>query len=97
MPGFSIIKNKVIKPLLVASERIVEQMMPDVEEEKNTQKPKLDPEYEMSSKGDNTTKVDSVSMVSGEDGDERRFRKQMHKLNIQDEECEFFEMPDKAP
>jgi len=34
LPGFSIIKNIVIKPLLIASERIVEQIMPEREEER---------------------------------------------------------------
>ena len=29
IPGFSIIKNKVITPLLVATERVVEQLIPD--------------------------------------------------------------------
>ena len=33
-PGFSIIKDRVIKPLLVATEKVVEYYFPDKEEEK---------------------------------------------------------------
>jgi hypothetical protein len=32
-PGFSIIKDKVIKPLLVATEKVVEYYFPEKEEE----------------------------------------------------------------
>ena len=85
MPGFSIIKNIVIKPLLIASERIVEQIMPEKEEQKLESGKKTNLELEETqSRGDATTKLDTISMVSGEDGDQRMFRKQMNKLNLYD-------------
>ena len=42
-----------------------------------------------------TTKIDTISMVSGEDGDQRQFRKQMNKLNLYDQDSEFFDTVDK--
>jgi hypothetical protein len=85
LPGFSIIKNIVIKPLLMATERIVEQIMP---EKRVLDMQKIEVE-ETQSRGDANTKMDTVSLVSGEDGDQRQFRKQMNKLAL--EEQEFFE------
>lgn len=35
LPGISIIRNHVINPLLVATEKVVEQYMPVIEEECN--------------------------------------------------------------
>jgi len=35
IPGFSIIKNKVISPLLVATERVVEYIIPSKHKNKN--------------------------------------------------------------
>jgi len=73
VPGFSLIKNSVIKPLLVASERIVEQMMP----EREPYKLKMAPEYEdnLDRNIETTTKHDTISLISGEDQDDKKFRK----------------------
>lgn len=40
IPGFSIIKNRIITPLLIASERVVEYMIPDKEDNSSTNTPK---------------------------------------------------------
>jgi len=95
VPGFSLIKNSVIKPLLIASERIVEQIMP----EREPYKLKMAPEYEdnLDRNIETTTKHDTISLISGEDQEDKKFRKQMHKLNLQEDNYEFFDQPDKTP
>lgn len=59
--------------------------MPEKEEQKLESGKKTHLELEETqSRGDATTKLDTISMVSGEDGDQRMFRKQMNKLNLYD-------------
>lgn len=42
IPGFSIIKNRIITPLLIASERVVEYMIPEQTEQASANMPEIE-------------------------------------------------------
>ena len=83
--------------MLIASERIVEQMMPEKEEESKLPALKAVAEVEESREGDLTTKGDSISLVSGEDGEAGKVRSKMRKLNLHEDDVEYFDEPSKMP
>ena len=81
-PGFSIIKDKVIKPLLVATEKVVEYYFPENEEEsisKEEEKDKSKNPNRNSMTGTSKTTNDSLSETFH---DCNKIKKRFKKLTV---------------